>query len=91
MALRWRRCKQVWRSWLLRRRGVPQPDRAEIAAARARVAMGCPGSRDGGIVQRDLCLARGYCCRCACRYCPWGYDPASGGFRDCPAARGHLG
>ena len=66
---------------LLRSRGRPVPTRGERRAARVRVAQGLAGALDGGKQQRDFCLARGYCCRTGCRYCPWGFDPTTRRFR----------
>lgn len=78
LATRWRRLKQIVKSAIKRAFGKPQPTLAEIAAAEQRVAAGVPGSLDHGNPQRDLCLARGYCCEKACRSCPWGWKPRRG-------------
>lgn len=66
---------------LLRLRGRAVPRGGERRAARVRVEQGLAGALDEGRVQRDCCLARGYCCRAGCRYCPWGWDPATRRFR----------
>lgn len=78
MSRPWRQLKQAYQSFWLRRRGIAQPTMTECRAARERVQTGTAGVFDGGKVQRDHCLARGYCCRCGCRYCPWGFDVDSG-------------
>jgi len=66
---------------LLRLRGRSVPNRGERRAGRERVRMGLAGALDEGKVQRDHCLARGYCCKAGCRYCPWGFDPVARRFR----------
>ena len=64
--------KQMLKSAIKRLLGKPQPTRAEILAARARVEAGIQGSCDAGDPGRDYCLARGFCCERGCRACPWG-------------------
>ena len=70
MLNRMRIAKQVVKSALKRLFGRSQPSLADCRLARERMATGLANPSDP---ERDICLARGYCCETGCRSCPWGY------------------